>query len=87
MKFAAFDIMYSLPGSSGNRKTVLVDVSRLDKSRDDTIIAALEAKDKSFKKDNSYCRIDRIEAVPLDNVEIGKLSITEFERIMVNIIK
>jgi hypothetical protein len=66
----AYEIHYNLPGSSGNRETVLA----LDENK---ALENLEKKDTSFKNIGGYYKVNRIIERSLDEVKVGKLSVLE----------
>lgn len=66
----AYKVYYNLPGSSGNRMTVLA-------YSEENVPYYLEKKEPEFKDGTSYCKITRITQVPLTSVLVGELSMTE----------
>lgn len=67
----AFRVNFDTAGTSGFSDVVLVKDEK-------DIETALEAKKRDFKANTSYCRVTRKIEVPLSQVKISELSITEF---------
>lgn len=66
----AYEISYDVPGSSGHREVVLAD-------NEEMALENLEKKDPRFKNRGGYYKVHGVKEVSLDQVKVGKLSVSE----------
>lgn len=70
----AFKVIYKTAGKTDST-IVLV-------GENESIEEALSKRDSDYSADSRWCRIESRKKIPLSNVKISDLSITEFQMVM-----